>query len=436
MIDSFLFVALPYIALAVCIFGTIFRMRSEKFTQSALSSQFLESNQLLWGSTPWHIGIGIVLLAHLVAFLIPGLWHDALLNRTLLFIVEGTGIAFGALALAGLVVLLIRRITSARIQAVTTVMDIVVLLLLIGQVALGLITAVSYRWGALWSTATAVPYMWSLFALQPKPEYVQGLPVVMKGHILGAYLFLLALPFSRLIHIFAFPFEYLTRAPQKVVWTTERPTESHGVAIQKQEARRDFLLGACSVAAGGTIIGAGVADKLFRFFFGPRLSSHEQAGIMAARVSQMEKTIEQKKYELERQQSDYLFISKLGELNPDKGKYFIDYQMLPALAFRDSNKLPLLLSAKCTHLGCTVGNEVNKEGKILCPCHVSYFDIHSGAPNPDSPAKAPLPHLKWVLMDEQGKVIATQGKKTADLSGDPKLDSYSVFIARYQAKEA
>ncbi len=45
-------------------------------------------------------------------------------------------------------------------------------------------------------------------------------------------------------------------------------------------------------------------------------------------------------------------------------------------------------SAKCTHQGCPVTRVEN--GKIICPCHDSHFDITTGAPTADSPAKAPL----------------------------------------------
>lgn len=228
MIDTFLFVGLPYLALAVCISGTIYRLKFRPFSQSALSSQFLESDQLLWGSLPWHIGILLILVAHFLALIVPHLWYGALLRRTCLYVVEGTGIALAVLALVGLLVLLVRRVTSARVRAVTTAMDLVVLLLLIAQVVLGLITAVSYRWGALWATATATPYVWSILTFRPDPAFVLELPVVVKAHIIGFWLLLLALPFSRLIHMFALPIEYLWRPPQKVVWST--PAHEAGAA--------------------------------------------------------------------------------------------------------------------------------------------------------------------------------------------------------------
>ncbi len=46
-------------------------------------------------------------------------------------------------------------------------------------------------------------------------------------------------------------------------------------------------------------------------------------------------------------------------------------------------------SATCTHQQCAV-TRVEK-GKIICPCHESLFDITTGAPTANSPAKRPLP---------------------------------------------
>lgn len=438
MIDNFLFIGLPYIAIAVCILVTIYRLKVQSFSQSALSSQFLESGQLLWGSLPWHIGIGIVLLLHVFALFFPGLWASLMAEPVVLYTVEGAGIALGILAIAGLSVLIVRRMTSARLQSVTSVMDLAILSVLLVQVALGVLTATHYKWGASWATATAVPYVWGLLTFHPDISYVSGYPAVIKGHIIGAWLLILMFPFSRLVHIISLPLQYIFRPPQKVVWTTKKRGEAQPDMGKHEEARRYFLKGTVGVVAGVGLLGVGAADKLLRFFFGPRLSEKESNKLMATRVKRLEQTVEQKKYELERQQNDFIFISKLSDLSPTEGKYFIDYKMSPAMAFLDTGGLPLLISAKCTHLGCTVGNQVDKEGKILCPCHISYFDIHSGQPNEGSPAKAPLPHIGWVIMDQDGKMVARKSA-AGDVKGKPDLgqkDQYSVFIARCQEEEA
>jgi Rieske Fe-S protein len=192
------------------------------------------------------------------------------------------------------------------------------------------------------------------------------------------------------------------------------------LAEGKIEARRHFLKGGMALASGSILLSIGALDKLFRFFFGPRLSQSEEGALLARRLKRMEETVALKKLELERQHNDYIFVADLSDLQETTGMYFVDYQMSPALAFVGRQGLPILLSAKCTHLGCTVGNEVNKQNQVLCPCHVSYFNIETGEPNPGAPAKLPLSHIGWVLMDKSRNVIASRGangKATGNLSG-------------------
>jgi Rieske Fe-S protein len=49
----------------------------------------------------------------------------------------------------------------------------------------------------------------------------------------------------------------------------------------------------------------------------------------------------------------------------------------------------------CTHMGCAVSAVTG--GFIVCPCHGSRFDISTGQPTPDSPAKAPLGPIPIVV---------------------------------------
>lgn len=44
----------------------------------------------------------------------------------------------------------------------------------------------------------------------------------------------------------------------------------------------------------------------------------------------------------------------------------------------------LALSRRCTHLGCTVP-WVEAEGRFVCPCHASAFDVHGNVVSPPAP---------------------------------------------------
>ena len=168
-----------------------------------------------------------------------------------------------------------------------------------------------------------------------------------------------------------------------------------------QQARREFLKGVVGITGGIALFLVGTADKVFEFFFGPRPSKPDELALMRSRIRRLENATRERQLEMEREDSDYILVAALSDLSTTKGKYFIDFDMQPGLAFAGEKGLPNLLSAKCTHLGCTVGNDVNDRGQVLCPCHVSYFDIKTGGPNPGAPAKAPLPHISWVLKNKK-----------------------------------
>jgi nitrate reductase gamma subunit len=432
MLEQFLLIGLPYAALFVLVFGLGWRFKTNRYGVSALTSQFLENRRLLWGAIPWHAGIAIVLLGHLAAFVFPGLWRDLVGNPTRLMVVESIGAAAATLALLGLVVLLVRRITVARLQPVTSVMDFALLALLLVQVLTGLGIAHAHRSGALWATQTATPYLWSLFTFRPDAAYVEGLPGLVKLHIVGNWIIVMLIPFSRLPHMFSLPLRYLVRPPLKVVWATARRFERNAAAREALESRRLFLKATFGLGTAGVLLSLGTFDKLFRFFRGPAMAATEEVELLRKKLHRLEQAASQRELELERLGSEYIFVAQLEELSPTEGKYFTDYQMRPALAFRGPDGLPLLISAKCTHLGCTVASQVDAEGRLLCPCHISYFDLRTGQPNAGSPAKDPLPILGWVLKDAAGNVLAGRGPNgTMDGTVDPAtLAGAGVYIAK------
>ena len=221
-LNAVLLVVLPYVATIVCVVGVAYRYRRRGFTVSSLSSEFLERGRLFWGSIPFHIGILAVLLVHFVVIVFPGVVVAWSRDPARLLILEFAAYAFGVSVLIGLVALLYRRLTSARIRAVTTPTDVVVGLLLVIQVGLGLWLALRYRWGYSWFAAVVVPYLWSLARLAPETGAVFALPLLIKLHIVGAFTIVLMVPFSRLAHFVVAPLHYLVRPYQQVIWNWDR----------------------------------------------------------------------------------------------------------------------------------------------------------------------------------------------------------------------
>jgi len=213
-----LFTVLPYLALTSFLFGSIFRYRFYGFQVSSLSSQFLETRKLYFGSRPFHWGIVFLFFGHLAAFLVPRAvlaWNKIPLR---LYILEITAFTFALILLTGLIILLVRRFTSKMLLVVTSKMDLFVYLILTVQVITGLWTAYFFRWGSSWFALVLTPYLKSVFALNPDTAAVVQLPVMVQIHIVSAFVLIGMIPFTRLIHFLVYPLAYIWRPYQLVIW--------------------------------------------------------------------------------------------------------------------------------------------------------------------------------------------------------------------------
>jgi len=217
MLDSFIFIVLPYVALVLLIVVTPYRFYTNRLTWTAYSSELLERKALYWGSMPWHYGIILVLLGHFVTLFLPGPVLAFMGNQTALLTVETIGLGLGVLALFGIVVLLLRR-SNVILRTTTSPADWTILYLLAAQTALGVHIATSLRWGTMWSGHTAVPYIYSIFLLNPQLSHVAEMPLAFKLHVAGAFLIVAVLPFTRLVHLLFFPLAFLRDPPILYRW--------------------------------------------------------------------------------------------------------------------------------------------------------------------------------------------------------------------------
>ncbi len=223
MYDLLWFAIFPYVCIFIAIVVSVWRYIKDPFSYSTLSSQFLETRQLFWGSVAWHYGILAVLTMHFVGFLIPEtiFWWNMVPMR--LYIMEITGFSLGLLTLMGLLMLIVRRIGRGRIRKVTSPMDIALLIVLLVQVATGLWIALFYRWGSSWYVDYAVPYLWSLLKFSPDVVWIKDLPMMVHVHILNAFFMVLLIPFTRLVHFLAIPVQFVWRSHQVVRWNQRKP---------------------------------------------------------------------------------------------------------------------------------------------------------------------------------------------------------------------
>jgi len=222
--NTLLFVIFPYVALFTATIVTIYRSVYRPFSISSLSSQLLERQQLFWGSIPFHWGVTILLTGHLIAIFIPQsivLWNAHPLR---LYLLELSGIGLGLWATLGMTVLLWRRLTHPRVQAVSTPMDYVVIALILVSLVTGVIIASYYRWGSYWFTGIFTPYIMGILTFRPNAASLIPLPFTIKLHVFNFFLLAMAFAFSRLVHIIAWPLGYLLRPWQIVIWLRKTRT--------------------------------------------------------------------------------------------------------------------------------------------------------------------------------------------------------------------
>ncbi len=222
MLNNFLFIGLPYASITIMLIGSIVRYKSWGYQVTSLSSQFLESGKLFFGTNPFHIGIIFLFFGHLVAFLFPS--SVIAFNRVplRLFIIEVSAFTFGLLTLIGAIVMITRRLTDKRLLIVTSKMDILVYVAIFSQVVSGLLVAYYVRWGSTWFATSLTPYLDSIFTFSPNIKVISEMPFLVKYHVVSAFILIALIPFSRLMHILVFPFRYIIRGYQYFIWNRDR----------------------------------------------------------------------------------------------------------------------------------------------------------------------------------------------------------------------
>ncbi|MEV5608683.1 respiratory nitrate reductase subunit gamma [Streptomyces sp. NPDC052225] len=205
---------LPYVAVVLLVAGTIWRYRYDKFGWTTRSSQVYESKLLNIASPMFHYGILFVLAGHIVGLFIPMSWSDkvGISEHTYhLFSLYG-GTAAGLMLVAGIALLLYRRRTKAPVFRATTRNDKLMYLVLLAAIVLGMVAKLTHATGDGYNYRESIaPWARSLFTLSPDTYRMDGVPVLYQIHAVVGMLLIALVPFTRLVHMFSAPVQYLFR---------------------------------------------------------------------------------------------------------------------------------------------------------------------------------------------------------------------------------
>jgi len=213
----------PYVALSVFLLGSLIRFDRDQYSWRSGSSQLLRRRQLVWGSNLFHIGILSLLAGHAIGLLTP---HEVYASvgltagsKQMLAIIAG-GI-FGTTCFIGMTMLLVRRLFDPRIRKTGSTMDTVILLLLYGQLILGLTTlpvSLHHTDGA--NMMILAEWAQRIVTFRGgAADLLADVDWIFKVHIVGGLTIFLLFPFSRLVHIWSAPVWYLGRKGYQIVRT-------------------------------------------------------------------------------------------------------------------------------------------------------------------------------------------------------------------------
>jgi nitrate reductase gamma subunit len=160
----------------------------------------------------FHAGIVMTVAGHAGGLLIPQALFDMLGFKAgvHLEVAYWVGLAVGAAAFAGAMLLLLRRLTHDRVKAAGTANDLFTLTALTAVIGAGLYNVIFGHYNVLYTLA---PWIRGIATLAPHPELMREVPFSYKLHVLSALALLGFSPFSRLVHIWSAPVFYFFRAP-------------------------------------------------------------------------------------------------------------------------------------------------------------------------------------------------------------------------------
>ena len=212
---QYVWVVGPYVAIAIFVAGHVWRYRVDQFGWTSRSTQMLESRWLAWGSNLFHYGALAAIGGHVLGILVPAQLTNyiGLTEERYHLLSAGAGTVAGVACAAGLAILVARRLWFPRVRVTTSYTDMAVYLLLILIIGIGLYETIAYSalGGGYDYRATVAIWFRGLFMLSPRPELMASAPFVYQLHAALAWLLFALWPFSRLVHSWSIPFQYIGR---------------------------------------------------------------------------------------------------------------------------------------------------------------------------------------------------------------------------------
>lgn len=221
-LSKFVFSIYPYIVLTVFFVGSWIRYDAEQYTWKTDSSMLLSKSSMVFASNFFHIGILSIFAGHFAGLVLPhALWIAlGVSDMQHQWLAIAAGSIFGLMCLIGGVVLWLRRMFNQRVRVASRYMEIFILSWLMVTLLLGLVTipfSIGHaRHGDPGVMLALSLWVQSILTFNPQPELLDAVDPIFKTHIAFGMTVFLLFPFSKLVHIWTAPFNYVGRAYQIV----------------------------------------------------------------------------------------------------------------------------------------------------------------------------------------------------------------------------
>ncbi|GAB3001765.1 respiratory nitrate reductase subunit gamma [Saccharothrix stipae] len=213
--STLLWLALPYIALTSFLVGHVWRYRHDQFGWTTRSSQMHESRLLRLGSPLFHFGLLAVIGGHVLGLLVPKSWTEFVgISDGMYHVVSVTaGTLAGVATVAGVAILLYRRIRVSAVRMATTRGDTIMYAFLAAAIVTGMYNTVGENLigGGYDYRASVSVWFRGLFTFSARPELMTGTPLSFQVHNVVVLVLLGIWPYTRLVHVFSAPVGYLVR---------------------------------------------------------------------------------------------------------------------------------------------------------------------------------------------------------------------------------
>lgn len=212
-----LYAVLPYAAIAAFLVGSYWRYRTDQYGWGARSTQLLESRVLKYASVIFHVGVLAAIGGHVLGILVPRSWTATIGIGDDAYHVLAVigGIAAGGAVCVGFAALVYRRIRFPRVRVTTTHADVVVFSLLAIGIVTGMLATLTNIGDSVHYRESVGPWFRNLLILSPEPELMTGSHVtfIFQLHVTAVWFLFAFWPFSRLVHAWSIPVDYMRRSP-------------------------------------------------------------------------------------------------------------------------------------------------------------------------------------------------------------------------------